>query len=358
VDKISREINEENQSDLFKGLEPIGRILELDGYHVWGTSPIRDEDGRVHLFFSRWPITASHYGWVMCCEVAHAVADSPEGPYEVTGVALKGTGGTEWDSWSIHNPTIHKIGNKYALFYMGSNGSHFDKSQEELIALSKSDKDAYHPYFRELVATKRVGIAVSDSLDGPWERLSDSPAIPVGEDGSWDDYVTTNPAFLKHPSGELWLYYKAWSKATAMQSNGNRQYGLAISKTLDEPFVKYPKNPVINLSHMGNNTQCEDAYLFYKDGLFHLLCRDMGYFDHNVGLHFISEDGLTWGYPKIAYREAKYYFDEPMPGLDREGRFERPQILVDKDGNPDYLFAAYVGGRVNTSSAVVLKFKK
>ncbi len=352
-----RVICDENQSEYFKDMEPIGRILELDGYHVWGTSPIRGEDGRVHLFFSRWSNDASHYGWVMNCEVAHAVADKPEGPYTVTGTVLKGTGGTEWDSWSIHNPTVHKIGNRYAIFYMGSNGSNFDKTQEELIKLSKENREAYAPYFHKLVASKQVGIAVADSLDGPWERLTDHPAVPHGKPGEWDDFVTSNPAFLNHPSGELWLYYKGWNAKSAAAKNGNRQYGIAISDSLDNPFKKFDGNPVINLEHLGNNTQCEDAYMFYADGLFHMVCRDMGYYDHNVGLHFTSIDGLKWDLPKMAYREAKYYFDEPMPGLDREGRFERPQLLLRPDGRPDYLFAAYVGGKSGTSSAVILKFK-
>lgn len=354
---MNREISTANQSSLFGNLEPLGRILELDGYHVWGTSPIRDDEGRIHVFFSRWVNRASHYGWVMCCEVAHAVADSPAGPYEVKDVALEGRGGRAWDSWSIHNPTVHKVGDKYAIFYMGSDGSHFDKSRDELIELSRSDWEAYWPYFKDLVAHKSVGLAVADSLDGPWKRVGDAPAVPHGSDGEWDDFVTSNPAYLTHPDGRQWLYYKGWSKATAELANGNRQYGLAIADTLEGPYRKIDGNPLINLSHLGDNTQCEDAYIFYSEKEFHMVMRDMGVFNNSVGLHFTSPDGLEWSLPKIAYREAPFYFDEPLPGLDREGRLERPQILM-KDGKPEYLFCAYVGGSSGTSSAVVLKFRQ
>lgn len=346
---------EENQSSLFRGLKPVGRILELDGYHVWGSSPIRDEEGNIHLFFSRWSNEASHYGWVMNCEVAHAVADSPEGPYTVKDIALKGRGGDAWDSWSIHNPTVHKVGDKYAIFYMGSDGSSFDKNQDELIALSRSDREAYWPYFRKLVASKAVGMAVSDSLDGPWERVGDAPAVPRGPLGTWDDYVTSNPAFLNHPDGECWLYYKAWSTETAELDNGNRQYGLTVADSLTGPYRKLDSNPLIDLSKLGKNTQCEDAYIFYSRGQYHMVMRDMGVYNNEVGLHFTSTDGLNWDLPKIAYREATFYFEEALPGLDREGRFERPQILM-KNGRPEYLFCAYVGGAFGTSSAVVLKF--
>ena len=345
----------ENQSPLFRGLKPVGRILEMEGYHVWGTSPIRGEDGRVHLFFSRWSNEASHYGWVMCCEVAHAVSDSPEGPFEVRGTVLEGRGGDHWDSFSIHNPTVHKVGDKYVIFYMGSDGSGLGKTRDELIALSKTDREAYWPYFHKLVASKAVGAAVADSLDGPWERLGEGPVVAPGAEGEWDDFVCSNPAYLNHPDGECWLYYKGWSKETAAVDNGNRQYGLAVAPALDKPFIKIPGNPLIDLSHLGNNTQCEDAYIFMSEGQFHMVMRDMGVFNHSVGLHFTSPDGLVWSKPQIAYREAPYYFDEPLPGLDREGRFERPQILM-KEGKPEYLYCAYVGGASGTSSAVILKF--
>ena len=349
-------ITPESKSELFANLQGMNRILEDPNYQAWGTSPIYDEDGRVHVFYSRWITEASHYGWVMCCEVAHAVADKPEGPYEFVDVALKGRGGDAWDSWSIHNPTIHKVGDKYALFYMGSDGSSFDKTMEELIELSRTDKEAYWPYFEKLVSTKRVGLAVADSLNGPWRRVADErPLVETGPEGSWDDYCTTNPAFLLQPNGECWLYYKAWSRATQETCHGNRQYGLAIAKDLEGPYEKVGNGPIVDLSYLGNNEQCEDAYLFVMDDKVHMVMRDMGYYDHTVGLHFTSEDGLKWGTPKVAYTGAPDYFDEPLPGLDREGRFERPQILM-KDGKPECLFCAYVGGKYNTSSAAVLKF--
>ena len=61
-------------------LNPLGRILEIEGYHVWCCSPIYGPDGRVHVFYSRWKNEYKFYGWVSACAVAHGVADSPEGP--------------------------------------------------------------------------------------------------------------------------------------------------------------------------------------------------------------------------------------------------------------------------------------
>jgi hypothetical protein len=88
--------------------------------------------------------------------------------------------------------------------------------------------------------------------------------------------------------------------------------------------------------------------------MFKMIMRDMGYWNHEYGLYFESEDGLRWSDPQVAFWNSHRYFSEPPNGLDREGRFERPQLLI-RDGRPEYLFSAFQGGRYNTSSAVVLK---
>lgn len=338
-------------------LNPLGRILEIEGYHVWCCSPIYGPDGRVHVFYSRWRDEYKFSGWVSACEVAHAVADKPEGPYEDLGVVLKGSGGDAWDSWAIHNPTVQKVGDKYALFYMGADGSGLDIEQSDLPHLSD---EAYAKYFTELVYSKRVGLAIADSLDGPWERVGDGPVIDVGASGEWDDAVVSNPSLLQNPNGEYWLYYKGWDYDTGRRFNGNRKYGLAVAKDIKGPYVKCEKNPLVDFSYMGERVQCEDAYTWYdksKEAPYQMILRDMGVFNHEYGLFLDSADGLEWGNPQIAYRDAGSYFNEALPGLDRQGRFERPQLLMNAEGQPTHLFCAYQGGKFGTCSGVVLEIK-
>jgi beta-xylosidase len=329
-------------SDFEKKLKPVGRILESPDYNVWGCSPIRGDDGKVHVFYSRWKNEAQHQGWITCCEIAHAIADTPEGPFETIDVAVSGRGGDWWDSMTCHNPTIHKVGDKYALFYMGT-----------------SDGTVY---------TKRVGMATSDSLYGPWKR-TDKPIIePDPDPDAWNSVCTTNPAFVQHPNGEFWLYYKSWCitdwekdlaaglrEATVdVGKFTNRQYGLAKATSLEGPWKKVGDGPIIDLSHLGENAQSEDAYIWIEDGKFRMIMRDMGYWNHEYGLMFESADGINWGMPTVAFYESSQYIKEPPNGLEREGRLERTQILM-KDGKPDYVFFAMVGGKYSTCSGVVLK---
>ena len=131
---------------------------------------------------------------------------------------------------------------------------------------------------------------------------------------------TTNPAFLQHPNGELWLYYKSWcikdwerNLAEDIWYHTNRQYGLAIAQSLEGPWIRQGEGPMTDLRH-------------------------------------VRED------PQISFWNWHRYFDEPPNGLDREGRFERPQLLK-KGDRPEYLFCAFRGGRCNTSSGVVPKVR-
>lgn len=322
-------------SDFSKRLRPIGRVLELEGYYVWCNAPIEGPDGKTHLFFSRWAAEKRMGGWINACEIAHAVADAPEGPYTVRETILAPRGPGHWDATTCHNPHIKKIGDRYALFYLGNSNGRTD--------------------------TKRVGVALADSLDGPWKRL-DAPLLEPGPAGAWDDHCTTNPSVIQHPSGEFWLYYKSWNSADYAKGQppvrGNRKYGLAVADRLEGPYRKHPRNPLIDFSGRGGNRQCEDAFVWHEHGKFKVIVRDMGLFNHEVGLIMESTDGLAWSEPKIAYGAVREYIEQPPAPkhLTKYGRFERPQLLF-RNGRPAYLFTTTQGGKYATATPFVFKIE-
>ena len=315
------------RSDFSKALQNGTRILESPDWFVWGCSPILDEDGKVHVFFSRWP--ESFGNWLTKSEIAHAVADNPEGPYKIIGTVLKGRGGDYWDAHTIHNPTVQKVGDQYVMFYIGNN---LDRAK---------DFDGHN------ASTQRIGMAVTKDLNGEWKRVGEEPILDVsGSKEQWDSYLTTNPAFLQHPNGESWLYYKAWDR----YNDNLRKMGLAVANDPKGPYEKYDQNPVVNFSEMGK--QVEDAYVFYyaEKQKFYMIMRDMGVIHPHVGLLLESEDGLNWSDPQLGYSfNTDYLINE-----DKIVRFERPQVLM-KDGKPSYLFLAASGGSYQKSSAVVIK---
>ncbi|MCL1045033.1 glycoside hydrolase family protein [Shewanella electrodiphila] len=312
------------ESDFSQSLTTGVRILEEKNWNVWGVSPIKGEDGKIHVFFSRWRGTHGH--WLSHSEIAHAVADKPEGPYTVMGTVLAGRGGEYWDADTIHNPTIQKVGDKYALFFIGNN-------------LGKAkDFDGHH------ASTQRIGLAVSDSLYGPFERVSDEPILDISANkADWDSYLTTNPALLQHPNGEYWLYYKAWDR----YNDNMRKMGVAISSKIEGPYLKHEKNPLVSFSNI--KKQVEDAYVYFSNNTYYMVMRDMGVIHPHVGLMLESDDGINWSSPMLGYKTNTHYTDEK-----KIQRMERPQVLME-DGKPEYLFMALMGGKQNTSSGVVLK---
>ncbi|MEO6232944.1 MAG: glycoside hydrolase family protein [Ferruginibacter sp.] len=308
-------------------------MLELEGYYVWCNSPIIDDEGTVHLFFSRWDAKKGMGGWIKGSEISHAVSKSPDGPFEVINTIRAPRPGY-WDATTCHNPLIKKVDGKYCLFFMGnSNGK---------------------------TNTKRIGLAFADSLYGLWQ-LPDQPLLEAGEAGAWDDHCTTNPAFIKHDNGQYWLYYKSWNThdyetSTDPFVKGNRKYGLAIADKLAGPYIKYAGNPVIDFSSKGNNKQFEDAFVWKKKNNFKMIARDMGFYNHTYGIIMESRDGVKWKEPKIAYYGAEKYIIQPTPPpyLKKYGRFERPQLLF-INNKPAYLFTTSQGGKHMTSSPFIFK---
>ncbi|WNJ16994.1 glycoside hydrolase family protein [Pontibacter sp. G13] len=317
-------LGEYQPSAFSQSLQPGNRILELEDWNVWGCSPIMGPDGKVHVFFSRWP--GDHSNWLTQSEIAHAVADQPEGPYTVIGTVLKGRGGAFWDAHTIHNPTVQKVGDKYAMFYLGNN---LDRA---------ADFDGQH------ASTQRIGLAMADDLNGPWTRVSEEPILDISDTrADWDSYLTTNPALLQHPDGRYWLYYKAWDR----YNDKMRKMGVAISDQIEGPYEKVDTNPLVSFSHL--KKQVEDAYVFYHDAKFYMVMRDMGVIHPHAGLILESKDGLNWSEPMLGYG-----FSRDFLGEEKIERFERPQVLM-IDGQPSYLFLAAMGGKYGTSTAAVLK---
>ncbi|PRD49218.1 glycoside hydrolase family protein [Sphingobacterium haloxyli] len=317
-------------------LKPIGRSLSLEDYYIWCSSPIWGDDGKVHLFYSRWKKEKGMSGWIRGSEIAHAVADGPNATFVDHGVVLHPREG-HWDSTTCHNPLIQKVGDTYYLFYMGnSNGK---------------------------TNTKRIGIATAKSLNGPWER-SESPVLTPGAEGAWDDHCTTNPAFVAGDDGKYWLFYKSWNTKEYQEASGsvrgNRKYGLAKADHPLGPYNKVSDEPIIDFSGRPNNAQLEDAFVWKEDGTHYMIARDMGFYNHEYGLLLSSVDGLHWSEPKIAYLDMPSYVreDTPPAHLKRFGRLERPMFLLDKDkGTPRYLFGATQGGPSDTSTTFVFDIK-
>jgi len=103
---------------------PLAARFSDPDWHIWCGAPIRGDDGKYHLLYSRWPAKVGFApGWALHSEIAYAVADQPLGPYKFVNVALPArgvnpaTGQKFWDGDVTRNPNVlrHPNGKFYLL---------------------------------------------------------------------------------------------------------------------------------------------------------------------------------------------------------------------------------------------------
>jgi hypothetical protein len=306
------------ESAFCQSLEYTGHMVQEPGWHIWGCSPIVGEDGKVHLFVERWPVRSATMprdfdaAWRQDSEVAHYIGDKPEGPFTLRDVALRGTGADTWDRFAPANPVVARVDGKYALFYIGNP-----------VGVTKGI--GTHP------ATQRIGLALADSLDGPWRKAGVDGKVldPSPDPKHWTHGAqVVNPAFLKF-NGKYLLYFKG----------RGANMGVAVADRLEGPYTHQPSK----LS--SNEVRVEDGYVFEQDGRVCLVTTDNhSHYTRGGGIFWTSADGLSFGadVQRAYYGPAQY-----LPNVDRSrvrayygaGTFQRPQVLM-QDGRPACLYVA------------------
>ena len=289
---------------------PVESGFKMEGYWVWGGSMIR-VGSTYHLFASRWKKgRAFPLDYRQNSEIVRAVSDRPEGPFKFEEVVIGPRDSVYWDSNMAHNPTIHRIGDEYVLFYIGSDYTTRLDSSANLL--------------------RRVGYATARSITGPWHR-ADQPLI---------DAESNNPAVWVDDSGVVLIY-----------RNEKLKVFVAMADTYKGPYE------VVN-DNLWPDCRIEDFYLFKARGRYHLICEDnagciSGH--ERWGVHLFSEDGIhNWKKydPVVVYDHDIIYEDNTVLHCVRR---ERPQLLVTGGRITHLLTGVYDG---HNSWCQVVKVKK
>ncbi|MEP1489842.1 MAG: family 43 glycosylhydrolase [Algibacter sp.] len=154
-------------------------------------------------------------------------ATSPDGyTWTEKGEVLPPGKEGSWDDEGCFTPGVLVTNNKYYLFYSGVNNPYRTKDLEK----SKT----------------RIGIAVSDSPDGPWTKFSGNPIMVPSNDITEFDSHRIDDASIIVRDGKYWLYYKGrqWGK-----SPRETKMGVAIANNPEGPYIKYENNPVVRGGH-------------------------------------------------------------------------------------------------------------
>ena len=314
--------------DLHGMLQPIPStaLFGQEGYEVWCGTVIRGEDGKYHMFYSRWPTRFGDQSWVVKSEIAHAVSDTPFGTFTFHDVTLPPRGKEHWDGMVTHNPTVQRFGDKYYLYYMGNTGDDLVTTGLNMVHRNN----------------QRIGVAVANSPYGPWQRF-DQPLIDISPESSAPDSLcVANPTLARGKDGTYRLLYKAVGRKNPLPFGGPVVHLMASSTSPTGPFHKELK-PLFLVP--GETFPFEDPFMWFDPERSRYFCimKD----NHGVasGAHqstlvlFQSPDSRSWqrAKPFLVSDLTLHWADRPEQKV---SRMERPQITFDDDGRPLMLVVA------------------
>jgi hypothetical protein len=307
--------------------------FQMEDYWIWCASVIRaddaGEDGRYHMFASRWPKALTFSGhWITNSEIVRAVSDKPEGPYRFGDIALPWRHRSYFDGLVTHNPVIKKFDDAYYLFYTGITYDFDIPTPERQIYEGKYSE--HQELYDRAWSNKRIGVATAKSVQGPWQR----PHRPLIEPrpGKWDEMITSNPSVAIRDDGYTVLIYNSKRKG-----NFPFQLGIATAPHPFGPYTRVSDEPVFS--------DCEDPFIWWEDGRYHVIMKDFSgriCGQTNAGAYAWSEDGIQWRLPEnpLAYSRTIRWEDGTTS---THGNFERANLLI-QDGRPTHLFAAISAG--------------
>lgn len=317
--------------------------FEDDQFYIWGGSLIKDRKGLYHLYYSRWEKKYGFNSWVSQSEVAHATAPSPFGPFTHQNIALSKRDPAMWDGMSTHNPTIHKFGSRYYLYYTGNTGD--GKNPEKLNFSHRNNQ--------------RIGVAVADDPNGPWKRF-DCPLIDVSPDSSSADaLMVSNPSVTVRPDGSYLMVYKAVGKKRPMPFGGPVVHLTATSQSPEGPFVKQMKPVFIKDK---SDFPAEDPYIWQMGEHYYAIVKDMhGAFTQKGQslVLFKSKDGFEWN---VSENElvSDLWVEWENGTREKMSHLERPQLYIE-EGVPVALLVAadkMENGQINSSYNIQIPLAK
>ncbi len=311
---------------------PVGGGFSMDDYWIWGSSVIKGPDGKYHMFADRWAKELGFHAWVTNSEVVHAVSDTPEGPYSFVDVALPVRGKEYFDGLVTHNPRILYFKGTYYLYYFGTT---YD------FPVPVAGGGWENDWFGRAWMNKRIGVAYSSSLYGPWTRM-DRPVLE-SRPGKWDASITTNPSPVINPETEkILLMYKSsphnWDPPLLL--------GAAEASSPSGPYTRLSDSPIFRFDTDANkDNDVEDPFVWWNNDHYELIMKDrFGHIcgEEGGGIHAVSSDGIDWrlSEPIKAY-SRKVRWDNGTTTL--QANFERPFLLFENN-RPTHLFAATGAG--------------
>lgn len=328
-------LKRQSENELFHhlGQAPRTPAFESEGYWVWGSSVIKGNDGKYHMFVSRFPKSLPfHPGWMVASEIVHAISDTPEGPYKFSDIALPARGAQYWDGRSTHNPRILEYQNKYYLIYMGSTHPFANPTYDQLTLDS--------PWCTVGRSNKRIGLAIADSPYGPWKRF-DEPILKT-KPNTFYSFLVSNPSPIIQEDGSVMMIFKGRTYV-GDDKFSDMALGIAYAPSIEGPYtVLNNGQPIFQVDGQG---EAEDPFLWKDSRGYHAIFKDhVAKFtgEKGGGVMAHSPNGIQWTIDKDpkAYSRTVEWEDGKV---EMQGQLERPFLLFE-NGKATHAFFATMNG--------------
>ncbi|MBV3830445.1 glycoside hydrolase family protein [Bacteroides xylanisolvens] len=328
-------LKRQSENELFHhlGQAPRTPAFESEGYWVWGSSVIKGNDGKYHMFVSRFPKSLPfHPGWMVASEIVHAISDTPEGPYKFSDIALPARGAQYWDGRSTHNPRILEYQNKYYLIYMGSTHPFANPTYDQLTLDS--------PWCTVGRSNKRIGLAIADSPYGPWKRF-DEPILKT-KPNTFYSFLVSNSSPIIQEDGSVMMIFKGRAYV-GDDKFSDMALGMAYAPSIEGPYtVLNNGQPIFQVDGQG---EAEDPFLWKDSRGYHAIFKDhVAKFtgEKGGGVMAHSPNGIQWTIDKDpkAYSRTVEWEDGKV---EMQGQLERPFLLFE-NGKATHAFFATMNG--------------
>ena len=324
------------RADLADTKKTSANIVADPDWYIWGGSVIA-ENGKYHMFAERWPRKFGFNCWLTHAEIAHYVADKPEGPFRFAKTVLTGRGRGHWDQIAAYNPYLCKFNGRFYLYYVSTNHPTMDAAG--LVETARAGGKS--PNWLPVRDAQRVGLAVADSLDGPWQRSEK----PVVEPHGSIVRVTVNPAVCLGPDGRYHMIVKG--DKPIVTKDWTVIQATAVADKPEGPWQ-------IQSTPAFGEYNTEDACIWY-DLVLRRFYAVVHVHHQSVMAMITSTDGIHW---EKAARFKLMPKEIPLAGGGsfKAPRMERPFVLIDAQGRPSHIYLAIFNG--SDAYNVVLKLDR
>lgn len=340
-------------------------MFGLKDHFVWGASPIKGDDGRYYMVYSAFEQGVCRFttAWISGSKLGLAVSDRPDRDFRSLGIFYNKDGyrrdTSSWDAQCAHNPHLRRFNGKYYLYHIGTS----DPGNARV----KSPSDTLDRRSR-LQQAQCIGVIEFDSFEQllsghfqqskcilkPRTRVKKDYIVdpsPEGVAARPDNIIVVNPSVVYRPSDRKYLLY---FKGNVYDPTWRGVHGVAVSDTPTGPFVAEDFEVFTLALENGEKSCAEDPYVWYheKDKKFYAVFKDFtGAFTHaGESLAWMqSDDGIHWELPACPLFMRKEILLSSGDTV-KVNRLERPQLLLDDEGNPQALFAACSVEEVNPKS--------